>query len=497
MDSDWTSFLYRDEVLNGLPARRASTLLFAIESRTAQLVARSRRALATYRTERTAEADERAFLDALSGGRDLPLQPTVQDLERYAPEWASLVPTDASVRAALARMIGQKYLIPIGRVRGIANALGLDDPAVGERYQSLHGTPISSVYAGAPSARERWRWFRAAASARLESLPPFWTAFALTLTETVGAGILALPIAFAAVGPVAGVVVLVVLGLVNMLTIAAMAEAVARHGGVRYGRAYFGRMVGDYLGRAGTMILTPTLLLLLVVVQLAYFIGFSSTLADATGVAAPFWAGALVLVVLFFLLREGLNATVASAFVVGGATISLIVTLSIMALPHVTGANLRHAQIPFRNDQPFDRAILELVFGVVLFAYFGHTSTINCAAVVLEKDPSGRSLIHGCAAGLAAALGLYSLWVVAVNGAVPATALDGERGTALIPLADYVGAQVHVIGIVFVTLAIGMASIHQGLGLSYQVREWLPGSPPAGWVGRERDGKPSREWLPS
>jgi len=396
-DSDWSAFLSRDEVLGGLPARRASTLLFAIESRTAQLVARSRRALTPYLTERTAEEQERAFLDALGEGRELPLQATIQDLERYAPSWAELVPAEGSVRAALARMIGQKYVLPAGRVPGIAGALGLADPAVGERFHALHGAPITSIYAEAIPASERWRWFRATTSARLENLPPFWTAFALTLTQTVGAGILALPIAFAAVGPLAGVIVLVVFGLVNILTIAAMAEAVARHGGVRYRRAYFGRMVGDYLGPVGTMIMTPSLLLGGVVTAIAYFIGFAGTLADATGVGAPVWVAALGLVLLLFLRREGIGATIASSLVVGIATISLIGALAALALPHVTGANLRHAEIPFRDGRPFDRSLLELVFGVVLFAYLGHISTASGAAVVLEKDPSGRSLIRGAA----------------------------------------------------------------------------------------------------
>ena len=48
-------------------------------------MAADRRArIATYLPERTAEEQERAFLDAMAQGRDLPLQPTIQDLERYA-----------------------------------------------------------------------------------------------------------------------------------------------------------------------------------------------------------------------------------------------------------------------------------------------------------------------------------------------------------------------------------------------------------------------------
>src|SRR5918994_7106307 len=137
MSSDDLTFLSRDELLGGLPARRASSLLYAIENRTAHLVARSRRAMATYETELTAEEEERAFFEAFAQGRTPPIQPTIQDLERYAPEWASLVPPDPGVRAALARMIGDKHTVPRGSVPALRLALGLDDPAVGEAYHRL------------------------------------------------------------------------------------------------------------------------------------------------------------------------------------------------------------------------------------------------------------------------------------------------------------------------------------------------------------------------
>lgn len=77
-------FFSREEILGGLPARRASTALFAIESRTGFLAGRARQAAARFVSEKSAEARERAFLEALSMGREPPLLPTIQDLERYA-----------------------------------------------------------------------------------------------------------------------------------------------------------------------------------------------------------------------------------------------------------------------------------------------------------------------------------------------------------------------------------------------------------------------------
>ena len=77
MSSNELEFLTREELLSGGLALgpQASTLLFAIESQTAQLVAHSQQATALYLTVRAAEERERAFLEALAAGRDLPLQP--------------------------------------------------------------------------------------------------------------------------------------------------------------------------------------------------------------------------------------------------------------------------------------------------------------------------------------------------------------------------------------------------------------------------------------
>jgi amino acid permease len=486
MAFDWSDFISGDELLGGLPARRASTLLFAIENRTAHLVAHARRAMATYLTEKTAEERERAFLEALAQGRELPVQPTIQDLERYALEWADLVPEDPGVRAALARMIGEKYPLPWRAAPALRRALGLDEEVVRQVFERLHGRPLDTIYTVRPPWREQLRWLRSRLAQRLETLPPFWTAFALTLTEIVGAGILALPIAFAEIGPIAGLVVIIVLGLVNMLTIAAMAEAVARNGNMRYGLAYFGRLVRDYLGPPGVWMLTPTLVLYTAVLLLAYYVGLSTTLADATGVPTEIWTALMFLVTLVVLRRESLDATVASALVVGATSITLILLLSLLALPHVTGANLRQSAVPFIDGEPFDASLLELIFGVVLLAFFGHISAGNCAAVVLRRDPSARSFIRGSVAALAAAIGLYSVWVLAVNGAVAPAALSGESGTALEPLAAEVGPSIHIIGSVFAVLAMGMASIHYSLALFNQAREWLPA--PAGNVAPARAG---------
>lgn len=468
------SLFSRDEVLEGLPARRAAALLFLIESRTAFLIARSRQAMERFLTEDAARERDRAFVEAFALGRDAPLKPTVQDLERFAPHWAPLVPGNPRIRAALAHLLGSKYRLVRARTAGIQAAVGWGSPDVVQAYKRLHHAPIVSLFAERPAAVDRIRWARATLVSRLESLPPFWTAFSLTLTEMVGAGVMALPIALASIGPLAGLTIVVLLGLVNVLTIMAMSEAVARSGTIRYGNVFIGRVVSEFLGGAGSAILTAATAAICIAALVAYYIGFALTLADATSLPPWFWAGVLFAAAVFYLSRGSLDTTVASALVVGAINVSLVLALSALAALHLNIGNLPDLRVPFADRQPFDPSFLGLAFGVVLIAYFGHLSISNCARGVLARDPGARSLIWGTAAAQLVTIGLYGTWVLAVSSAVPYQVLAAESGTALAPLAREVGPVVLALGTVFVVLGMGMASIHYSLGLFNLVQERLP-----------------------
>jgi hypothetical protein len=69
-DDEFGGFLDRETMLaGGLPAKRANTLLFLIESRTAHLVAQSRQAMEVFLTREAAEERELAFLESFALGR--------------------------------------------------------------------------------------------------------------------------------------------------------------------------------------------------------------------------------------------------------------------------------------------------------------------------------------------------------------------------------------------------------------------------------------------
>jgi amino acid permease len=462
----------RDELLSGLPARRASTLLFALESRTALLVARDRRAMATFETEQTEADKEGAFMAALGEGRTPPLKPTIQDLDRHAADWADLLPPDAEGRAAVLRRIVDKYGLP-HEAATARRVLGVDDPAVAAAFARQANATIESLTSMPLPARERWRWFQSRAAARIEGLPAFWLALALTLTETVGGGILALPIAFAGLGVWAAAALLVVFGIVNVLTVAALVEGITRNGNMRYGSSYFGRLVGDYLGRPGNAVLTPALFLLNAVGFVVALVGFGSTLAGATGLPIGGWAALLFAVNLVFLWRGSFNATVASALLVGVVNIALITAISLLALTAVPPGAGAFPTVSI-DHLSVDASAMELVFGVALMAYFGHTSAGNAAKVVLARDPSGQALLWGNVAAMLGAMALYILAVVAIGLALGGGELVCYAGTAITPLAARVGPIVNVLGSVYVVLAVGLGSIYLSLSLFNQMAELVP-----------------------
>lgn len=464
----------QQELMTGLYARRASALLYLIEIRTSYLMLQSRQAMQRYLTEEAERDRDLAYLEAYSLERRPRPTPTIQTLEKYAPYWSSLVPDASNMRAALTYSLCRKYSFSKLAVPNIRKTLGLDTSTVQAAYQSLYHLPLENIYTPQIGLSQRLKWAFSVVGHWLETLPPFWMAFSLTLTETVGAGVLALPIAIAGVGPIPGIVLLILFGIINMLTVACIAEAVLRSGTIRYGSAYMGRMVRDYLGGVGALILSLGVFLICFLVLWAYCLGFATTLADTTHLRAEIWVVVLFLISLFFVQRKTLNATVASALLVGFINIVIIIILSLLALSHLKIENLVFNNLPFIQNRPFDSSLLGVIFGVVFSAYFGHLSVSTCARAVIQRDPGGRSLIWGAVSAQGVAMLIYILWVTAVNGAINPIELVDEVGTSLIPLTREVGVAAQILGLIFVLLGMGMASIHFSLGLFNLTREFLP-----------------------
>jgi len=76
---------------------------------------------------------------------------------------------------------------------------------------------------------------------------------------------------------------------------------------------------------------------------------------------------------------ESLSTTITSVLIIGIINILVVVILSALSFPHIKIENLQNVDFPFVNGQKFNPKILELIFGVILAAYFGRTSAGNAA----------------------------------------------------------------------------------------------------------------------
>ena len=397
MPSDEQLFT-RDEALGGLPARRAATLLFLIESRSAQLEARSRLAAEEFPTEKAAQELDLAFLEAFASSREPPLRPTIQDLERHVPKWAHLIPENARLRATIAHLLSKKYSFSSQAVPGMRLALGLDEPAVQRAYQEFYKRSLNTIFVPRVTLIEWLRWVPTAVAKRLDSLPPFWTTFLLVITLSLPQAVLALPIATAGLGPLAGVGLLLFFGFFNMLTMACMAEAFGRNGSIRYGSAFTGQVVSDYMGKGGSLLLVSATIMRLFIGLMACYYGLSVTMAGLTSTPPGVWAVFLFLLALYLLLGKSLNFSTALSALLGAVSIALVLVISLAVLDDIQWANLSYVNVPLIGGRPFDHATLQVIFGIVIQSYLGHTYLTQCAKVVLPRDPGAASLLWGTAA---------------------------------------------------------------------------------------------------
>jgi amino acid permease len=471
----------REEVLGGLGGRttkQANTVLALIEQRTAHLVAQAQQVTDTALVASAAPSPRQAFLRALAEGRAALPPPPIQAIERFATHWAILVPENAEIRATLAHLLGQKYLLPANSTAGIATALGLTTPAVQQAYQRLYKQPISTIYTSQVTPLQRLRWLWATFSARLEGLPPFWLTFFLTMPAV--SGLLALPIALAGVGPRWGVIFIVGFGLINMLTAGALAETVVRSGTARFGLGFLGQLAQEYLGAGATTLLTLALVISNFLVLIIFFLGVGGTLAGATGLPAPFWMLLLLAAVLYFLSRRSLNATVTTNLLIVFVNLLIVLVLLLLALPAFQLSNLTsNAAAP-----AFTPAAAGSIVGILSATFLSHFLVATYGPVILPRDPSGRAWQRGAMAAVATMTLIAVLWLLVLSGVLGPVTLSNAKGTVVTPLAQLVGPAVNVLGSLLVILSIGLATIQVSLAQYYSVEERLPPRGSATWVGK-------------
>src|SRR5919197_4079127 len=325
--------LTRQEILVGVGGRRAkhaSVLLFLIKARTVHAAGRAEQLAEVFPTEASASELDQAFFEAIAQSRELARRPSIQEIERFASAWADLVPPDARLRASLAHLLGERYAFTARAAPRLLAALGLDLAPVQEAYLQRYGKPLATIYAPRVAPGARLRWQVAGVGAWLEGLPPFWQACVSVLALSFPQAALALSIATAGIGPIAGAALLLVFGLLNMLTVAALAEAVARNGAIRYGNAFLGRVAADYLGPAGSVVLTVAAGAFMFLAHIAAVVGLATTLASFTAGPTTMWAAVLFGVNAYRLATQS-KVSLSVSVILAGLDIILLLALSVLA----------------------------------------------------------------------------------------------------------------------------------------------------------------------
>jgi amino acid permease len=200
-----------------------------------------------------------------------------------------------------------------------------------------------------------------ALSARVDTLSPFWLTFGLTIAFSFSRPCWRCRSGAAGTGP--GVVLVAVIGMMNVLTMACMAEACARSGDVRYGRAFLGRLVAGYLGPEAASFFTATTAFRTFLALIASSVGIGLTLAAFTGLRAEIWMVTLLVLEVAYLSRTSSRVTVATMLSLVSVNLACLVVIAVLAFRWLDLGKLAHSDVSFLAATPSDPGLLRVAFG--------------------------------------------------------------------------------------------------------------------------------------
>jgi hypothetical protein len=480
--------LSREEVLAGLPARRARTLLFLIERQSALHASEREVGTMALVGERSAEARKLAWLEAFALGEDSPRTASIRDIEAAAPRWAPLVPDSLEVRAATLRLLAERHRLRYERVPGIREAFGADDERLGVVFERQSGEALESIWATRLGVLDRLRWALSAPGRWLEQAPPFQAAAALTFLLSMGQTVVIIPIAVATVGPMAAAASIAVIGLFSVAATAAIAEATARNSEVRFQAGFFGRLVTSTLGPGAAAV--PSLLGVVGVAlsTLTGFVGLALLLNVAIPLPAELWVLLLGALAVATPLGSRRTASFGGLMALGLISVTLLGVLSVLTLlDGALSGGLSAPELGPPEDISLDLA-LGVIIGVLLGSYADPVYTVQIGRIVLPRDPSGSEYVRGAVAGMSAFVLLTAVFSAALLFSVPMGELAGERGSALDTVADEFGPAAIVLSLLIGIGLFGGRLYGNAIALFDFVGEQLPGRPATRVVLRARRG---------
>ena len=287
----------------------------------------------------------------------------------------------------------------------------------------------------------------------------------------VGGGVLALPMALAPFGVRRAVLILVVMGIVNLVSLLAMCSAISRSTAPASGRGRLSTLATEQLGPTSALIATTASIVLWFGLLVVYILGLAQSLGDLAGTPAA-WAIAVLAVIGTVVFLQARRLFVASATAVAVLNLAILFAL-IVGVAFQARSDLFTAG-PLPTGAGGTSGTLQLVFGTVLFAYFGHTSLFSVAPEVSRVDPSGRALRRGASAAMITAIIINVGWVAACLSAVPGEKFRDEGSTGISLITEVGGPWMKPLSMAFVILAMGGAGLNAAFSLGDVISERLP-----------------------
>jgi len=242
----------------------------------------------------------------------------------------------------------------------------------------------------------------------------------------IGAGILALPISMTVSGFLPGLFALLVIGVASLLTSMYIAEAVLR----TESPLHLPDLAARYLGRGGSALMFTGILIYIYGALSGYLSAGGSLIHEVSRGALPIWAGTIIyFAVSCAVIYFGLKATGKAEVIMFAGMMALFFGIIALAAPRLSSSLLEHS-----NWQAMPG-----VFGVILFAYVGH-SVIPSIALGMKHDFKGLQM--AASAGIALPMLLYIIWSLVIVGVVP-PGTQGETNVAFSETATLAQAQVH------------------------------------------------------
>ncbi|MFA6197565.1 MAG: aromatic amino acid transport family protein [Patescibacteria group bacterium] len=291
----------------------------------------------------------------------------------------------------------------------------------------------------------------------------YFGAISIIIGTAVGAGIFALPYAFAKAGYLVGALYLVVLGSVSIILIRAYTEVVLRtpkrHQIVGYVRAYLGKRARAV--SLASFVVGITGALVAYTIQVGRFL--QAVLGSALGGDASTYSYifiAAMAVVVFFGL--GLIGRIEKYLVV--------VLLAIVGVIAFKGMGQVHVE----QLMTFDPLYVFLPYGVALFALSAASAIPDAVDEIDNKKKLNSAITWGIAIPIIVYI-IFTLVVVGVSGA-------GTTEGAMTGLAPYLGEGIVIVGSLLGIMTMSLAFMNLGMVLKeiYHFDLGLPNT--AAWL---------------